>query len=371
MSMPAGPSGPALRRRQVATLATAGILGFGRSAGAAVNFAGKTLDFVVPAGLGSGADVYARALGHFICKHLPGQPSVQVRNVPGGGTITASNEFQTRARPDGLTVMSGSSSQVINSAIGDRRVRYDLRSWRPFVVSTQGLAVYAASSLGLRGPQDMPMLRDKRLIYGGSAATAADLRLILSFDMLGWTTRNVWGIDRGQGRLAFERGEINLSYDATSLYKRSVVPLVERGLAVPLLSFGAADAEGRFSRDPNLPDLPNFQEAYRIMHGSDPSGIAYDAWIANFHMAMTLNKFFALPTNTPDEIFLAFTEATRKMLDDPEAARARELVLEGYPQMLGHPAEALLRRTAVMDPAVIEWIDEWLKRREGVSLRPR
>jgi hypothetical protein len=371
MSKPEGPSGLRLRRRHVAVLASAAILTHGRSAGAAVNFSGKTLDLVVPAGLGSGADVYARALGHFICKYLPGQPSVQVRNLPGGGTITASNEFQQRARSDGLTIMSGSSSQVINSVIGDRRVRYDLRSWRPFVVSTQGLAIYAASSLGLRGPQDMPMLRDKRLIYGGASATAADLRLILSFEMLGWNTRNVWGIDRGQGRLAFERGEINLSYDATSLYKRSVVPLVERGMATPLLSFGVADADGNFSRDPNLPDLPNFQEAYKIMHGTEPSGIAYDAWLANFHMAMTLNKFFALPTNTPDEIFLAFTEATRKMLEDPEAARARELVLEGYPQMLGHPAEQLLRRTAVMEPAVLEWIDAWLKRREGVSLRPQ
>jgi hypothetical protein len=357
-----------LRRRDTTVLALAGIAASGRSASAA-NFAGRTVDLIVPAGPGSGADVYARAFGPFLGRHLPGQPNVQVRNVPGGGTITASNEFQQRARPDGLSVMSGSSSQVINSILGDRRVRYDLRSWRPFIVSTQGIAIYASPSLGIRGPQDMAALRGQRLVYGGAGATAADLRLILSFDMLGWTTRNVWGIDRGQARLAFERGEFNLSYDATSPFKRDVQPLIQRGLAVPLFSFGALDAEGRFIRDPNFPDLPNFQEAHRIVHGTEPSGVAYDAWIANFNMAMTLNKFFALPAGTPDDIFQAYAQAMQKTLEDPEATRARDLVLEGYPQVLGQPAEALLRRSAVIEPAVLEWIDGWLRQREGVSLR--
>lgn len=362
--------GKPVRRRAVAALAAATLLVAGR-ASAAVSFAGRTIDLMVPAGPGSGADVYARALGPFLGRHLPGQPNVQVRNVPGGGTITASNEFQQRARPDGLTVMSGSASQVVNSAVGDRRVRYDLRAWRSFIVSAQGIAIYASPSLGIRGPQDMGVLREKRLVYGGAAATATDLRLLLSFDLLGWTTRNVWGIDRGQGRLAFERGEFNLSYDSTSPFKRDVVPLVQRGLAVPLFSFGVADAAGQFLRDPNFPDLPNFQEAHRLVHGRDPSGIAYDAWVANFHTATTLNKFFALPANTPQEIFLAYAGAMEKVLQDPDAERARELVLEGYPQVLGAEAETLLRRTAVFEPPVLDWIDAWLQRREGVTLRPR
>lgn len=335
----------------------------------AADFSGAVVEIMVPANPGSGADIYARALGPFLGRHLPGEPEIRIRNVPGGGTVTASNEFELRARPDGLTVMSGSTSQVLNFVLGDSRVQYDLLGWRPFIVSTQGIAVYASPRLGIEGPEDMAALAGQHLVYGGAAASAADLRLLLSFDMLGWETTNVWGTDRGQARLAFERGEFTLSYDATSAYKRDVVPLVEEGMAVPLFSFGAQDEAGNFIRDPNFPELPNFQEAYEMVHGTGPEGVAYEAWLANFAMAMTLNKFFALPAGTPDDIFEAYTEAARRMLEDPEAAQARDLILEGYPQFTGAEAEEIYHQAASIEPEVLDWIDGWLQEKEGVSLR--
>lgn len=335
----------------------------------AVDFSGQTIEFMVPAGPGSGADVYARALAPHIVRHLPGQPNFQVRNVPGGGTITASNEFDARAEPDGLTVMSASSSQVVNYVLGAPNVAYDLSQWRPFMVSSQGIAIYAASSLGISVPEDMASLQDQRLVYGGSGPTAADLRLILSFDMLGWDTNNVWGTDRGNARLAFERGEFNLSYDSTAAYKRDAQPLIDRGLAVPLFSFGVRNDDGSFARDPNFPDLPSFVEAYEMVNGEAPSGPAFDAWVANFGMAMALNKFFALPAGTPDDIVAAFSEAAEMMMADPEAADAVEMALEGYPQTFGAPAEAVMQEFINVDSATIDWIDGWLQENEGVSLR--
>jgi hypothetical protein len=357
------------RRLFLAAAVSVASLTVGLGAAQAVDFSGETVEIIVPAGPGSGADVYARALGPFLGRHLPGNPNVQIRNVPGGGTITASNEFEMRARPDGLTLMSGSTSQVINSVLQDPRVQYDLLSWRPTLVSTQGVAVYASPDLGIEGPQDMARLADQNLVYGGAGPTAADLRVILSFGLLGWETTDVWGIDRGQARLAFERGEFNLSYDSTAAYKRDIDPMIDRGIAVGLFSFGSREEDGSYARDPNFPDLPSFPEAYEIVHGEPPSGPDYEAWEAQFGLGMTLNKFFALPAGTPDDIFEAHSEAIRKMLDDPEAERARDAVLEGYRQYVGEEAERIFHETARIDDEVLAWIDNWLQENHNVSLK--
>jgi tripartite-type tricarboxylate transporter receptor subunit TctC len=54
-------------------------------------YRGKTVSIVVSTGPGGGYDVMARAIARFIGKHLPGNPAVLVRNMPGAGGITAMN----------------------------------------------------------------------------------------------------------------------------------------------------------------------------------------------------------------------------------------------------------------------------------------
>jgi tripartite-type tricarboxylate transporter receptor subunit TctC len=49
------------------------------------SFAGKTIEWVIPFGVGGGSDVWARFNAPFLTKYLPGNPNVVVKNVPGGG----------------------------------------------------------------------------------------------------------------------------------------------------------------------------------------------------------------------------------------------------------------------------------------------
>src|SRR5690625_3425482 len=65
-----------------------------------VDFSGKTIQFVIPFSEGGGSDVWARFYAPYLSKYLPGKPNVVVRNVPGGGSITGTNQFVARARPD-------------------------------------------------------------------------------------------------------------------------------------------------------------------------------------------------------------------------------------------------------------------------------
>ena len=53
----------------------------------AVDFKGKTITMVIPFGVGGGSDVWGRFNAQLLQKHLPGSPSVLVKNQPGGGSI--------------------------------------------------------------------------------------------------------------------------------------------------------------------------------------------------------------------------------------------------------------------------------------------
>src|SRR6186713_1468577 len=54
-------------------------------------YRGKTLSLIVSSTPGGGYDLYARALARHIGRHVPGNPTVIVQNMPGAGGIVAAN----------------------------------------------------------------------------------------------------------------------------------------------------------------------------------------------------------------------------------------------------------------------------------------
>jgi tripartite-type tricarboxylate transporter receptor subunit TctC len=52
-------------------------------------YAGKTVDLVVGNYPGGGFDIYARALARHLGRHIPGSPTVVVKNMPGAGSAKA------------------------------------------------------------------------------------------------------------------------------------------------------------------------------------------------------------------------------------------------------------------------------------------
>jgi hypothetical protein len=61
-------------------------------------YRGKTVTIVVGFSTGNGADSYARLLSRFMGKHIPGNPSIIVQNMPGAGSLVAAG----RSAGDGL-----------------------------------------------------------------------------------------------------------------------------------------------------------------------------------------------------------------------------------------------------------------------------
>lgn len=67
-------------------------------------FKGKTMRIVVGFAAGGGFDTYARAISRHMGKHIPGNPTIIVENMPGAGSLIAANHVYKVAKPDGLTI---------------------------------------------------------------------------------------------------------------------------------------------------------------------------------------------------------------------------------------------------------------------------
>jgi tripartite-type tricarboxylate transporter receptor subunit TctC len=318
-----------------------------------VSYAGKTVDWVVPFGTGGGTDVWARFLGPFLSKYLPGNPHVVVRNLPGGGSITGANKFATDAKPDGLSILGTSGSTQFPYLLGDRRVRYDYKNWEVIMAGPTGGVAYISPRFGVSSVRDLGQLRGKKLVYGNQGPTSLDLVPLLSFRMLGLNVQHVFGMkSRGEGRLAFERGEATIDYQTSSAYIKNSLPLVKAGEAVPLFSWGVLDGKGKLMRDPAFPDLPHFAEAYEMLNGKPPSGNEWDAVRAFLISGFPANKLLVVPKATPLEIVETLRQAFRDMRNDPEYKAGVIKVLGGYEQSLDQAAEATFKLgTTIAEPA--------------------
>src|SRR3954464_15829386 len=76
-------------------------------------YAGKTITLAVPSGPGGGYDTYGRTLARTYGKHIPGQPSIVVQNVLGGGGMVAANNLYNVSPRDGTALGLLASSSLL------------------------------------------------------------------------------------------------------------------------------------------------------------------------------------------------------------------------------------------------------------------
>jgi len=336
----------------------------------AVDFSGKTIEWIIPFGVGGGSDKWARFYAPLIGKALPGQPVVAVKNEPGGGSTTAANRFAARAKPDGLTLIGTSGSTQFPYLLGDKRVKYEYKDWNIVLASATGGVVYVSTALGVKSARDIVKVKDRKLLYGSSGATSLDLVPILGFQLIGLDVEPVFGIrSRGEARLGHERGELTIDYQTTSAYLSQVVPLVKDGKFVPLWSWGTLDENGNLARDPTVPDLPHFGEVYEMVVGKKPSGTAWNAWEAFFVAGFPGQKMAFLPKGTPKEIVDAYQAAMTKVFADPDFKKTSRKALGAYPQFTGAAAEKTMARAIRIDKDDRDWVRNWLKTRFKVELK--
>ena len=97
---------------------------------AEVSFEGKTISLIINSNPGGGTDTIARLVGTVLAKNLPGEPDIIYRNLPGGGGIQANNYFYSQVKPDGLTILAGSNTQISPPKLRNAAVKYNPAEYR-------------------------------------------------------------------------------------------------------------------------------------------------------------------------------------------------------------------------------------------------
>ena len=106
----------------VAGLTAAGAMPSSSAIGAEY-YKGKTISVIVGRGAGGGTDTVARIFAKHLGKHIPGNPGVVVKNMPGAGGSKSMNFIYEKAKPDGRTVIYANLS-AMNEILEAKGVRY-------------------------------------------------------------------------------------------------------------------------------------------------------------------------------------------------------------------------------------------------------
>ena len=335
-----------------------------------IDLKGKTVEWVIPFSETGGSAKWANFYAPLLSEALPGQPTVVVKFMPGAGSTKGANWFQERRYKDGTVIFGSSGSTQFPYLLGDPRVRYEYKDWNVVLASGTGGVAYLPPDLAKKFDGSAEGLRGINFIYGSQGATRLDLVPLLAWEMLGLKVEPVFGIKgRGDGRLMFERGEANIDYQTSSSYLKGVVPLVEEGKAVPMMTWGSLDADGNIIRDPTFPDVSTFKEVCKATSGCEPQGEKWEAWKAFFVAGFPAQKMVFLPQGASKDAIATYTKAFQAVHARPDFAEISAKRLGKYPQMTGEMATATLKSATNVPEEAKAFVVKWLHDRYGVTLK--
>ncbi|WP_299928639.1 tricarboxylate transporter [uncultured Pelagimonas sp.] len=354
-------------RRAVIGLLTAA--GLAAPAAADVDFTGKTIEWVIPFSETGGSAKWANFFAPLLANELPGTPTVVVKFMPGAGSTKGANWFQEQDEGDGTLLFGSSGSTQFPYLLGDPRVRYEYNDWNAVMASGTGGVAYLNAEDGAKFDGSANGLKDIDFIYGSQGATRLDLVPLLAWEMLGMNVEPVFGIKgRGDGRLMFERGEATIDYQTTSGYLGGSTALVTDGKAVPMMTWGALDADGNIVRDPTFPDIATFKEVCEATEGCETSGEAWDAWKAFFVAGFPVQKLAFLPAGTSQDVIDTYTAAFNAVVARSDFAEISSKRVGEYPVFTGASAQTALGTATNVPDEAKAFVVNWLKEAYGVEL---
>jgi len=200
------------RRYAVVPLALAAILGGALPAHAQDFYKGRTITITVGFSAGGGYDLNARTVARHLGRHIPGNPNVVVKNLPGAGGATSVRFLDTTAPKDGTSITVFNPGLVTESIVEPEKINLDFRtvSWVGAVSSALDIRVcYGFGPGGVRTWDEL--MHRKEFIVGASAkgtgsyVNAATLRYVFNAPV-----RLILGFSGSSDyRLAIERGELD------------------------------------------------------------------------------------------------------------------------------------------------------------------
>src|SRR5215208_6488878 len=323
-------------------------------------YQGKQIKVLVGFPPGGGSDLFARVIADGLARHIEGKPAVIVQNQPGAGSVIAMNNYANRVARDGTTVLSGTGQLLIRLLLGLDGARAKISDLQALVATPMGRITYASPATGIKTAKDVLNPREPLIL--GVPEVISTIDAVLGLTVLKVKFRSVTGYPgKSDVRLALLRNETNIDSQATPIFEQSVRPSVKDGQAIPLFAQGFMDGD-RLVRDPAAPDVPVVGEAYRQIHGVDPSGPAWESYKAVARAIGNGGKILMIHSDAPLAARMAVGRGIEAMIKDPEYLKMAETVLEGYGFTTGEQLEANIAAIGEMDAASIAWLQDLLTR---------
>ena len=89
------------------------------------DFKGETINISVGYPAGGAPDLYFRVLSRHYARHIPGNPLIVIKNMPGAGTLRAANYIYNVAAKDGTELGNFSSSATMEPLMDNDQAKFE------------------------------------------------------------------------------------------------------------------------------------------------------------------------------------------------------------------------------------------------------
>jgi len=229
-------------------------------------YQGKTIELIVSTGVGGGLDANARVVARHLVNHIPGQPSIVVKNMPGAGHIRAANYVFTQAPKDGGTIATFIPVFVMAQVLErSRSIQFNPAQFNWLAsTSSSNSTVYTWHTSGIRSVEDATK---RTVVMGGTGAGSYTIIYpTVMNSLLGTRFKVVTGYQStAEVGLAMERGEIEgrAGNNLNSLKAENGEWL--RTGKINLIAQVGLTRDAEFPRIPLLTDLAKNEEDRRIL----------------------------------------------------------------------------------------------------------
>ena len=310
-------------------------------------YKGKSLRLVVGSATGNFYDSWGRLIARHWGKYIPGNPEVIVQNMPGAGSVTATNYVYGVAKPDGLTLALPNNSIYIEQLVGRKEALFDLRKFHWIGSASQdSIIFYMRADTPFRTVGDIIKAKQPPSC-GGSGTTSSDYLVAKILDLaLGAKINPVLGYPGGsEADLAVEKGEIVCrAHTLASHFGREPFnSWHKKGFDRHLLQSGR-------KRDPRAAEAPTIYEILDEFKVSTNNRKVVQAMLSGGEFG----RPFLVTPGTPLDRVKALRESFVKVLKDPELlAEAKKARME-VEYSAGDELESLIKDVLDQPPEVVD-----------------
>ena len=314
-------------------------------------YAGKTIEFDVGADVGGGYDIYARTLARHMGSHIPGNPTIVVKNMPGAGSGRTAVFISNVAPKDGGTLGALMPGAIIGPLLDDKpETQFDPTKVIYIGSADAGTRVCATyQSSKIKTFDDA--LKNKTII-GATAAGGATRDYAYLHNHTSGTKMDVVAGYKGTAdiTLAMERGEVDgtcgwdwssvKSQKADWLRDHKLNILVQVGLEpnAELTKLGVPEIWKYVSGEDNrkIVELVVSQQVFQRSYIAPPGTPA--------EQIATLRKAFDATVADPQ--FLADADTVRIAISPLSGAKVQDIVAKLY----ATPKDIVARAKQVIKP---------------------